>query len=179
MSNDKLKNTQWKKGDKSPNPTGRPPGVRSSRYKRLTKFSHIWGAMVAPDEWFTDASGMAAYVGQGMTVDEFIMLRVKYCLANNIKFVNTPLLVEMTTRQEGKVPLRVLSRPGEDGEEDLNELTDEELRAFVAEIDRRALLAAAKKQKQLEEGENVEESGTTSSGDASEARSTDADTLTS
>jgi len=162
------KNTLFKPGQ-SGNPAGRPPGMRSSRYKRLTKFSLIWGAMVAPDDWFK--GGLEQYMGQGMTVDELIVLRAKYCLVNNVKFVNTPLLVEMQTRQEGKVPLRVLTRPGEDGEDDLEQLSDEELKAYLAELDRRAIEAAAKKKYELEE--HVEESGTTTSGDESKTDSAD------
>jgi hypothetical protein len=51
----------------------------------------------------------------------------------------------MFVRAEGKVPLRVLHKPGEDGDNDeLDALTDAELAAYVEGLEQRAKLAAAK-----------------------------------
>ena len=51
-----------------------------------------------------------------MTLDELIIIRMKYCHANNIKYQNTALLKEMYDRDEGKIPLRVLNHPAEEEE---------------------------------------------------------------
>jgi hypothetical protein len=135
------------KPGQSGNPLGRPPGVKSAKSKRLSMFGQIWGRAEAPDDWFTDS--LKLMKKQGMTVDELVMLRVKWCLATNTKYQNTGLLKDMTDRAEGKIPLRVLHKDGEDGyEDDLDILTDEELRAYVASMERRAALAAAKEEKE-------------------------------
>jgi len=130
------------KPGQSGNPLGRPPGVKSSRSKRLSLFGQIWGRAEAPDDWFGDSLKLMKKMA--MTVDELIALRVRWCLATNVKFNNACLLKEVMDRSEGKIPLRVLHRDGEDGEDDLDDLTPEELRAYVQGMERLAALAAAK-----------------------------------
>jgi hypothetical protein len=127
------------------NPLGRPPGVKSVRSKLLSKYSQLWGRADAPDDWIGDS--LKLMKKQGLTIDELIVIRVKYCLATNTKYQNPALLKEMMDRAEGKIPLRVLTKPGEDGDlDDLDALTDEELKAYVESIDRRAKLAAAREE---------------------------------
>ena len=127
------------------NPLGRPPGVKNASSKVLAKLSQIWGRAEAPDTWFTD--GLATMKKAGMTVDELIMLRVKYCLAANIKYQNPALYKEERDRREGKIPLRVLTKPGDDGDVDnFEQLSQEELRAYMEDMDRRAQLAAAREE---------------------------------
>jgi hypothetical protein len=130
------------KPGQSGNPLGRPPGVKSRTSKRLSLFGQIWGRAEASDDWFTDS--LVTMKKMGMTVDELIALRVRWCLATNTKFQNAGLLKEVMDRSEGKVPLRVLHKDGDDSEDDLDELSPEELRAYVAGMERRAALAAAK-----------------------------------
>lgn len=49
------------------------------------------------------------------------------------------LLKEIYDRNEGKIPLRALSRPGEDGDlDELDDLTNEELAPYIEDVDRRA-----------------------------------------
>jgi hypothetical protein len=127
------------------NPLGRPPGVKNASSKVLAKLSQIWGRAEAPDTWFTD--GLATMKKAGMTVDELIMLRVKYCLAANIKYQNPALYKEERDRREGKIPLRVLTKPGDDGDgDDFEEMNNEQLKAYLNDLDRRARLAAAREE---------------------------------
>jgi hypothetical protein len=152
---DALKKNVYQPG-KSGNPLGRPPGIKSVASKRISKFSQIFGRAEAPDVWFKD--GLEKFKRAGMTVDEFIVLRAKWCLANNVRYTNTSLLMEVLNRQEGKIPLRVISRPGEDGaEDDMDNLSEEELKAYLEDLDRRARLAAEKNPPQLTEGDTPPE----------------------
>jgi hypothetical protein len=135
------------------NPLGRPPGTKATRGKRLSKFSQAWGQADAPDDWFGES--LKEMKKQGLTVDELIIIRIKWCLAFNVKYQNPALFKEMIDRAEGKIPLRVLTKPGDDGDDDdLEQMTSEQLEAYIADLDRRAKLTAlreASKQPQLEE----------------------------
>jgi hypothetical protein len=127
------------------NPLGRPAGVKSVRSKLLSKYSQLWGRADAPDDWIGDS--LKLMKKKGLTIDELIVIRVKYCLATNTKYQNPALLKEIMDRAEGKIPLRVLTKPGEDGDlDELDALTDEELKAYVESIDRRAKLAAVREE---------------------------------
>lgn len=134
----------------SGNPSGTITGKSKSR--RISKFSQIWGQATAPDNWFEDCMSFAK--SQGLTVDELIVIRMKYCLANNVKYQNTALLKEMYDRYEGKIPLRVLNRPAEE-EESFDELTTEELTAYVMSIEARAISVALEKQEQNQLTEGI------------------------
>jgi hypothetical protein len=153
----------FKKGQ-SGNPLGRPAGAKTTRTKRLSLFGQIWGRAEAPADWFTDS--LKTMEKSGMTVDELIAMRVRWCLASNQRFQNAGLYKEVTDRSEGKIPLRVLHKDGDDAEDDLEELSPEELRAYVQGMERRAALAAAKAEEKpadspppaLTEGPDVENS---------------------
>jgi hypothetical protein len=80
------------------NPLGRPPGVKSVRSKLLSKYSQLWGRADAPDDWIGDS--LKLMKKQGLTIDELIVIRVKYCLATNTKYQNPALLKEMMDRAE-------------------------------------------------------------------------------
>lgn len=125
------------------NPLGRPPGTKATRGKRLSKFSQAWGQADAPDDWFGDS--LKEMKKQGLTIDELIIIRIKWCLAFNVKYQNPALFKEMIDRAEGKIPLRVLTKPGDDGDDDdLEQMTSEQLEAYIADLDRRAKLTAAR-----------------------------------
>jgi len=132
-----LEKKKWLPGV-SGNPSGLPSG-KSPMNKRLTKFSQIWGRVDAPDDWFGDTLAYARR--QGLTIDELIMIRVKWCLATNTRYQNTALLVETLNRHEGKIPLRVLHKDAVDGDDDMDTLTDEELQEYLDKLDRRARAA--------------------------------------
>lgn len=142
-----LKQYQFK-----PKQSGNPLGARVVSAKVLSKLDRAWGQATAPDTWFGDIEHL---LGKNLTIDELIIIRVKYCLAKNIKFHNPALLKEMRDRYEGKVPLVVKSKGPDDATDDFSELSDEELAAYIAGLDARAL-AAAGEQKQLTEGQDAE-----------------------
>jgi hypothetical protein len=145
-----LKPRAFKPGQ-SGNPLGRPPGLKSVTSKRMSKFSQMWGRADAPDDWFGE--GLAFAKKQGLTVDELIVIRAKWCLAMNVQFKNTSLLKEFFDRSEGKIPLRVLHKPGEEGADDFEELSNQELNAMIEDVDRRARLAQTQQPAQLTDGD--------------------------
>jgi hypothetical protein len=148
------------------NPLGRPPGVKNASSKVLAKLSQIWGRAEAPDDWFGPA--LALVKKAGMTIDELIMLRVKWCLATNTKYQNPALYKEERDRREGKIPLRVLTKPGDDGDvDDFEQLTNEELKAYVDDMDRRARLVAAREEskRSTEQPQLAEDNGGPTTGE--------------
>ena len=146
------------KPGQSGNPLGRPPGAKATKTKVLDKLTQIWIRAEASQESWYDYGLEYLLKKNGnnytLSVGELITARAAYCLARNIKYENTSLLKEWNQRTGGKIPLRVLTRPGDEGVDDFDELTNEELKAYVEEIDRRARYEAAlEEQKQLPEGE--------------------------
>jgi hypothetical protein len=139
------KDTRFKPGQ-SGNPLGRTPGSKAQKSKILSRFSRLWGAADAPDDWFGDSLKLMKKTG--LTIDELIVIRMKYCLAANVKYQNPALVKEMLDRYEGKIPLTVRSH-GEDGNDDFEEVSDEQLEAYIKNLDDRA--RAAHSQKQLPE----------------------------
>jgi hypothetical protein len=142
------------------NPLGRPAGGKPSKSKVLSKLNQIWMRSEAPEQWFV--AGLE-YLSRkngndiSLNIAELIAARIAYCLATNTKYQNPALLKEYIDRAEGKVPLIVRSKDY-GGDDDFDALTDEELEAYLEDIDRRALLAhkqaeQEQQQKQLEEKE--------------------------
>jgi len=141
----------WKKGE-CPNPLGRPVGTKSISSKIMSKLTQLWLRADAPDEWF--ANGLEFLQTKAprvpgtqnnpkLFISELIMARMAYCLAMNIPYKNTALLKELFDRSEGKIPLRIVHKPGDDGaEEDLTQLSYDEVKAYFDNVDQRTRLAA-------------------------------------
>lgn len=134
---------QWKPGE-SGNPLGRLPstGKRTMSPKILQKLTQIWLRADAQDDWF--AGGLEFMKKQGLSIAELITARKLYCLATNVRYNNTALLKDLEDRTGGKVPLFVGNKIGE--QDDFEELSDEELEAYITERTNRVRMA-------LEEGE--------------------------
>lgn len=130
---------QWKPGQ-SGNPLGRLPstGKRTMSPKILQKLTQIWLRADAQDEWFK--GGLEFMQKQGLSIAELITARKLYCLATNTRYNNAAVLKDLEDRTGGKPPLYVGQKIGE--QDDYEELTDEELQAYITERMARVQMAA-------------------------------------
>jgi hypothetical protein len=135
-----LKPRAFKPGE-SGNPLGRPVGSKSIQSKVLSKLNQIWLRADAPDDWFRDGlEFLSKRNGNdvGLNIAELITARQAYCLATNTRYNNPQLLKEWYDRNEGKIPLRVVHKEAADnGPDDYEELTAEELKLYLADLKRR------------------------------------------
>jgi hypothetical protein len=139
-------NPGWFQPGHSGNPAGKIPGQKNHKGRVLSKLNQIWMRTDAPDNWFTNGLDYLSKANGNtfqMNIAELIVARQAYCLATNTKYQNSALLAEWYNRSEGKIPLRVLHKPGEEDADELDDLTSEELKAYLQDIDRRVQEAAS------------------------------------
>jgi hypothetical protein len=138
---DKVLRPRAFKPGESGNPLGRPVGSKSIHSKMLSKLNQVWMRAVAPEDWFRDGLEFLSKKNGNsidMNIAELITARQAFCLAANIRYQNPQLLKEWYDRNEGKIPLRVVHKEAaEDGSDDYEELSAEELKLYLADLKRR------------------------------------------